>query len=410
MGFFRTRKDTFIQEGVNMEYQGILITGTSGAGKSIVAQKFCGKYEVFQLVKAITTREKRQNDIPGQYQYITEEEFEKLDKEEKLLIRTRYRSKYYGITHEALKQVIDRGKYPLLILTPKVVSELEREENEKRGAFFTIFLDAPDEILDNRLKQREEKINENIRKQRKEDRECAKICRYVINKTDLDLEDAVHLIHYLWRHRDVGGVLPQKMIRLMIKCGMLLEDVNLNNIQGASYDLTLGDEYCRKGEVKTLDERNNFIVMEPGDYVLASSKEIANLPRDIAGRFDLSVGLFSQGVILSNGPQIDPGFKGRLFCLLFNTSSEKVHLKRGQHFTTIEFVKLIEPTIPYTGKYQNKIKISDYLSKMVEASAINKLIDDVKNLKKEKWWIKILPLVVAIVALILAISPFILRE
>lgn len=38
-------------------------------------------------------------------------------------------------------------------------------------------------------------------------------------------------------------------------------------------------------------------------------------------------------------------------CLLFNTSSEKVQLKRGQHFTTIEFVKLIESTIPYAGKY-----------------------------------------------------------
>lgn len=404
MGFFRTRKNTFIQEGVNMEYQGILITGTSGAGKSIVAQKFCEKYEVFQLVKAITIREKRQNDIPGQYQYITEEEFEKLDKEEKLLIRTKYRDKYYGITHGALKQVIDRDKHPLLILTPKVVSELEREENEKRSTFFTIFLDAPDEILDNRLKQREGKINENITRQREEDRKYAKMCRYVINNVDeADPNDIINLIHSLWRYREVGGVLPKRIIELMIRCGMLLEDADLDNIQGASYDLILGDEHYHQGEVKTMDAKNAFIVMDPGDYVLTSSKEIANLPKDIVGRFDLSVGLFCQGVILSNGPQIDPGFRGRLFCLLFNTSNGKVQLKREQHFITIEFVKLIEDTTPYAGKYQNKTKITDYLSKMVEVSAIKKLIEDVKNLKKEKWYIKILPLVASILALILAI-------
>ena len=51
--------------------------------------------------------------------------------------------------------------------------------------------------------------------------------------------------------------------------------------------------------------------------------------------------------------------------------------------------------------------MKDYLPEMVEASAINKLMEDVENLKKEKWWIKILPLVVSILALILAIAALI---
>jgi deoxycytidine triphosphate deaminase len=387
-----------------MEYQGIIITGTSGAGKSTVAQKFCEKYRKFQIVQAVTTRNPRGDDIPGRYQYITEKQLGELDKEKRLLIKSEYRNEYYGITHEALQQVFDNRETPLLILTPKAVSELEGKGNREKYPFFTIFLDTPDDILNKRLERRGEEINENMRKQREEDREYAKSCLYTINsRDDVNIEDVAQLIYYLWNYRNIGGILPKKMIELMIKCGTLLEDANLGNIQGASYDLVVGDEYFQQGEIKSLNAKKPFIVMEPGDYVLLSSKETANLPRDIAGRFDLSVSLFCRGVILSNGPQIDPGFRGKLFCLLFNTSNEKVQLKREEHFATIEFVKLIEPTIPYAGKYQNKLNIKDYLPLMVKASAINELVEDVKNLKKEKWWIKMLPLVISVFALILAI-------
>jgi deoxycytidine triphosphate deaminase len=387
-----------------MEYKGIVITGTSGAGKSTVAQKFCENYKKFQIVQAVTTRKTRGDDISGRYQYMTEEEFRELDKEKKLLIKSEYRKEYYGITHEALQQVIDNGKIPLLLLTPKAVSELEGKRNRERYAFFTVFLDAPDDILEKRLERRGEEINENMRKQREKDRGYAKSCLYTVNNgDDVSIEYVAQLIYYVWSYRNIGGMLPKKMIELMIKCGMLLENSNLDNIQGASYDLVVGDEYFQKGEIEPLNAKKPFIVMEPGDYVLVSSKEIANLPKDIAARFDLTVSLFCKGVILSNGPQIDPGFRGKLFCLLFNTSNEKVQLKRGEHFATIEFVKLIEPTTPYAGKYQSKLNIQDYLPLIVKASAINELVEDVKNLKKEKLWIKILPIVVSIFALILAI-------
>ncbi len=386
-----------------MEYKGIIVTGTSGVGKSTVARSLCEEYEIFQTVQAVTTWEHRKDDIPGQYQYINEEQFEGLQSSNKLLVEAEYRGKHYGITYEALEKVRENNRTPLLILAPKSVEELEAK-GEEEYMFLTVFLDASDDVLDYQLRQRGDQTNESIGKQREEDRKYAENCIYAINASDADLEDIIHLIYYLWGYRNVGGVLPSKLIKLMIKCGMLLENANLNNVEGASYDLVLGDEYYHKGKIHTLDEKTVFIVMEPGDYVLASSKEIANFPKDIAGRFDLSVSLFCEGVILSNGPQIDPGFEGGLFCFLFNTSNEKVQLKRGEHFTTIEFLKLIEPTIPYKGKYQNRVSIAAYLPKMVEASAINELIDDVEDLKKEKWWIKILPLVLSAISVVLAIA------
>jgi len=383
-----------------MEFKAIIITGASGAGKSTIAKKLCEKYEIFKIVQAVTTRESRQDDASGQYQYLSEEEFNALEKQSKLLIKAEYRGKYYGITYDALRGVINSGKTPLLICTPESSKALGENCNNEAYPIFTVFIDGRDDVLDERLRERKE--NNNIKAQREEDRKYAKDCLYTI-KNNENLDDIVQLIYYLWSYRKIGGMLPKKFIELMIKCGMLLENASIDGIQGASYDLTLGDECFRRGKIKTLSNRNPFIEMEPGDYVLVSTKEIANLPKDVSARFDLRVRLFFKGIILSNGTQVDPGFNGVLFCLLFNTSNERVEIKRGEHLATIEFVKLIQPTVPYTGRYQGRRSISEYLPAMVKESAISKLIRDVENLKKEKLWVKILPITISILTVVLTI-------
>jgi len=124
------------------------------------------------------------------------------------------------------------------------------------------------------------------------------------------------------------------------------------------------------------------------------------LSRDIAGRFDLAVNLFCQGVVLSNGPQVDPGFTGTLFCLLLNTSSKPVLLKRRQHYSTIEFQRLIEPTDEYRGQYQGKSLI-DYLPSNAAQGAINELKKEIELVRKESQSLQAVTW--AIVALILGL-------
>lgn len=169
----------------------------------------------------------------------------------------------------------------------------------------------------------------------------------------------------------------------MISCGMLLENADTKEIRGASYDLRLGDEYYYSGEIRKLSEDKPFLTIEPYDYAIVSCQETANIPRDIIAKFGLSVGLFCQGIILSNGPQIDPGFRGTLFCLLFNTSNRAVHIKRGQHYATIEFTKLLEPAAPYVGKYQGQKSIIDYIPENALYGAINELKKEIEELKRE---------------------------
>lgn len=394
-----------------MEYDTLIITGTSGAGKSAVADRLSQMYRIFQLVRALTTRKSRHEDIPGQYHYVTEHEFEELASQGKLIVESGRPGGRYGIGEEELQQAIDNAKTPVLSIAPDLVDRLKNTAAGVDTTFLSVFVDAPDDVLERRLKDQGVGIDKDaVREERRKDREYGQSCDYVVtNSGHVNLDEVAQLIYFWWHHRNAGGMVPKNVITLMIKCGLLLEEAKIGNVEGASYDLTLGDEYYQRGRIKTLNQKNNFVVMEPGDYVLASSREIAALPKDVAGRFDISVGLFCQGVILSNGPQIDPGFRGRLFCLLFNTSNERVQLKRDAHYATIEFVKLTAPTTPYAGKYQNKLDLAHYLPRMVKESAINVLIDDVKGLKREKWWIKILPLVISLFAIALAIISLIKR-
>jgi hypothetical protein len=128
------------------------------------------------------------------------------------------------------------------------------------------------------------------------------------------------------------------------------------------------------------------------------------MPASIAGRFDLTVSMFCKGLILSNGPQVDPGFKGNLFCLLFNTSNEKIELKKGTHYATIEFHKLIEESKnPYSGRYQEKEKIMEYLPEIAKYSVISQIREDISRLKKGSIWLKYLPILISLAALTMAI-------
>jgi len=385
-----------------VDYQGIVITGTSGSGKTAVARKVCEVHKEFSLVQAVTTRKPREDDMTGEFLHASQEDFKQLDRNGDLLIKAEYRGEFYGIKQESVKRVLSDRQIPVLVITPQSVKNLVNSEESGGTRFLTVFLDADDTVLDARLKARGQQSTEAVKDQRMGDRDSKKMCVYSVLNSDLT--KTVALISDSWEFRKSGGMLPQRVIRLMIDCGVLIvENANVGNIKGASYDLSLGDEFYYEGKRGTLTTKDTFILVEPFEFVFVTCQEKFNLPRDVAGRFDISVGLFFQGLVLSNGPQVDPGFRGGLWCLLFNTSNDTVQLRRGQHYATIEFIKLIEPTPPYAGRYQDKDQIGDYLPRKASRSPISYLKKDIKSLKKEKWLIKILPMVLAIFALIVAI-------
>lgn len=391
-----------------MSFESIIITGTSCAGKSTIAQKLCNEVDIcFEQVKAITTRSRRQDDL--NYEYVSNEEFDQLLADQNLLVNSTYRGKKYGIKKDEYNKVLSKNKIPLLIITPVSAAELLAKNQEK---YMSIFLDSQDDILLDRLIDRsrntpDKKTKKSFFEQNEIDRRYQDNSHYIVN--NIDLESTVNLITLLWEYQNCGGALSQKIITSMIKCGMLLRNANPKRVKGASYDLRLGDEYYYDGKIQKLSNKKPFLTIEPYDYAVVSCMETAWMPRDIIAKFGLTVGLFCQGVILSNGPQIDPGFRGTLFCLLFNTSNRAVHLKRGKHYATIEFNKLIGYAEPYEGKYQGKTHIIDYIPENALHGAINELKKEVEQLKAESRimqniYLGVVALMFAIISILLVIK------
>jgi guanylate kinase len=73
-----------------MSHEGIIITGTSCSGKSSIANLLCKQKNAntpscFKLVRAITTRERREDD-DSNYKYVSEIDFKGMIKNKKLMI------------------------------------------------------------------------------------------------------------------------------------------------------------------------------------------------------------------------------------------------------------------------------------------------------------------------------------
>lgn len=308
----------------------------------------------------------------------------------------------YNSCSEEIKLQMDRWRYIFNM------SDVKKQYSSGNVPLMIV----PDVFFDSLLSVKES-LNFMIIRIDSEDTSTAIDCR-LYNKCTYriiykDIDEVCGLIKKLWHYRNTGGALSRDIIEKMMKCGMLIRDYNYNSISHASYDLTLGDEYYYEGKVRRLDDSQPFIPIEPYDYIIASTKEMISFPRDVMGRFDLVVNLFFEGIILSNSTQVDPGFNGKLFCLLFNTSNKTVYLKRGMPFSTLEFNKLIEPTDGYNGSHAYEYSMVSYLPRNIMNGAINELKKDVEGLRKEnsrmqQLYLTSLAIMIAVLALLFTVG------
>ena len=134
------------------------------------------------------------------------------------------------------------------------------------------------------------------------------------------------------------GVLPGQDID---KLG-LVYPIGENSLKAMSCDLRLGQDvfHCGQGEPKFLDlekESSKGVTIESLGMILFSTKEKVKLPKNVVGRFGLRIGRGLEGLILQVGPQVEPGYEGPLFGIIFNTQGTPKTLMVDQRFLTIEF-------------------------------------------------------------------------
>ena len=136
---------------------------------------------------------------------------------------------------------------------------------------------------------------------------------------------------------DVGVLLSD---RIRHYCGpdfQLISPMKELNLQPAAYGLRVGDNYTKNGERYTLNSGGVFEI-EPYRVAIIQTLETLNLPDFLIGRWNIQISLAYKGLVWVGGAQVDPGFRGRLNCPIYNLSSEPVRLSYGDKLAVIDFV------------------------------------------------------------------------
>ena len=139
----------------------IVLSGPSGSGKGTIVKSLLRSRDDTVLSVSVTTREPRPGETEGvHYFFRTQDQFEKMVKEDSLLEYAEYNGQFYGTPEDAIKQWLSEGKNVLL--------EIEVQGAEKvmnhRSDVVSIFITIPSmEELERRLRERGTETEDKIR-------------------------------------------------------------------------------------------------------------------------------------------------------------------------------------------------------------------------------------------------------
>lgn len=174
-------------------------------------------------------------------------------------------------------------------------------------------------------------------------------------------------------------ILSDRTIKRMIEENKLIEnpeDIE-NCLQPGSYDIRLGNQFksIKPNEDEIIDnhliidpkndiryktvslKEDQFFLLPSKTFVLAVTKEIINLPKDISAFVEGRSSIGRMGLFIQNAGWIDSGFRGTITLELFNATDYDIKIYPNMRIGQIVFCKNDEECLnPYNGKYQNQIE------------------------------------------------------
>ncbi len=168
-------------------------------------------------------------------------------------------------------------------------------------------------------------------------------------------------------------ILGIKKLHQLVKEIKLVEnlcDREMNNPEGAGFDLRLGEIYELSGDgFLGIEERNtpainlvakndaskpeaeNFFIFEPGKYYLIKTMEKVNLPINLSGIIFPRTTIFRSGLGLFNGI-VQPGYRGELTFGLCNLGNSNIKISFGARIVHITFHEVLGEGNQYRGQWQ----------------------------------------------------------
>ncbi len=165
-------------------------------------------------------------------------------------------------------------------------------------------------------------------------------------------------------------ILGIKDLQKLVKENKLVENLSereINNPEGAGFDLRLGEIYKLSGEgflgieerrtpdtklmAKFDSTKESFFIFKPSKYYLVKTIEKVNLPTNISGIVFSRTTLFRSGLALFNGI-VQPGYCGELTFGICNLGKSNIKVSLGARVAHITFHEVSGSGNTYRGQWQ----------------------------------------------------------
>ena len=116
----------------------VIISGFSGVGKGTVVKELLKNYGHYVLSVSMTTRSPREGEEHGvNYYFVTNEEFEKMIKENGFLEHAGYADHYYGTPREYVMKNLAEGKDVILEIEVQGAMQIKKDNPDAVLVFIT---------------------------------------------------------------------------------------------------------------------------------------------------------------------------------------------------------------------------------------------------------------------------------
>lgn len=187
-------------------------------------------------------------------------------------------------------------------------------------------------------------------------------------------------------------ILNDTDIENLAKSKSLITPYNPKNLRRASYDLSVGVEFC-VFDGKDIRRANNTMIQShtlasgqsfeipPNSVCFISCSEQILLPNDTCARVSLRMSYIYRGIVVTSQPPFDPGYEGMVVVMIHNLSNQPIPLKEGERFVTIEFFRTTGPYAKTTTPTKNVVNFQEPLKGRIVTS-LQGLESNVRRIKK----------------------------
>ncbi len=172
----------------------LIISGPSGVGKTYL-EKYLIAHHNFKRIQSTITRPIRAGEVQGlDYNFITEEEYKKMEAQGKFITSAFALGCWRGFEKRLVEAIIAEGKIPITIVVPSVVPQFVKAYP---GTIPVYLKPIDNQLLISRMKQRgdpEQNIQERINHEQEENQYFESIKQYyhkVITVSSTNFDETV---------------------------------------------------------------------------------------------------------------------------------------------------------------------------------------------------------------------------